>query len=242
LKNKMTDEQVTQDAQTQEAKKRKISPQETDYLRQCALPFRNQPGWQSTNGAPQTNTFTLTIDNNVVFNAGSTNYVVANKTSAVAGVVPVDQLSGPTSLTLGSTVVITNYGKPFVAGDTLALFSATAISTNSGFNILPATPGPNLAWNISSVPANGMVSVFSTLVVNPNPTNIVFSLSAGNQLTLRWPADHTGWELEIQTNSLAIGISNNWVPDPASTTVDSITNPINLLNGTVFYRLVYPPQ
>lgn len=198
-------------------------------------------GLPTTNGAPNTNTFTLTIHNAVVFNSGSTDYIVANKTSPSPGAVPVDKLSGPTSLTLGGTVVVTNYGTPFVGGDTLALFSATAITTNSGFNIVPATPGPNLAWNISSIPVNGTLSVVSTLVVNPNPTNIVFSISGG-QLTLSWPADHTGWELEIQTNSLSKGIGNNWVPDPASTSSDSVVLPINQANGTVFYRLVYPPQ
>ena len=183
----------------------------------------------------------LALDN-VVFNAGSTSYVVANKTAAAAGAVPADKLSGPTSLTLGGTVAITNYGgKPFVGGDSLVLFSATAISTNSGFNITPATPGPNLAWNISTIPVDGTLRVVSTVVVNPNPTNIVFAVS-GNQLTLSWPADHTGWELEIQTNSVSVGLSNNWVTYPASTTVDSISIPINLANGTVFYRLVYPPQ
>lgn len=199
-------------------------------------------GLTTTNGVPNTNTYTLTIDNHVVFNAGSTNYVVANKMSAAPGVVPADELTGPSSLTLGGTVVVTNYGgQPFVAGDSLALFSATTISTNSGFNIIPAAPGPSLAWNIASIPVNGTLGVVSSVTVNPNPTNIVFAVS-GNQLTLSWPADHTGWELEIQTNSVSVGISNNWVPDPASTTVDSINIPINLANGTVFYRLVYPPK
>jgi fibronectin-binding autotransporter adhesin len=198
-------------------------------------------GLPTTNGVPNTNTFTLTISNNVVFNAGSTDYVVANKRSAAAGAVPVDELTGPTSLTLGGTVVVTNYGTSFVAGDTLSLFSAIAISTNSGFNIVPATPGNNLAWDIRSIPLNGTLGIVSTLTVNPNPTNIVFSLS-GNQLTLSWPADHTGWELEIQTNSLSVGISTNWVPYPSSTSVDSVAIPINLTNGSVFYRLVYPPQ
>jgi hypothetical protein len=96
-----------------------------------------------------------------------------------------------------------------------------------------------MAWDISSIPVNGTLKVVAT--VNLNPTSIAFAVS-GNQLTLSWPADHTGWELEIQTNSLAVGINTNWVPDPASTTVDSIAIPINLANGTVFYRLVYPPQ
>ncbi|HEV2453180.1 MAG TPA: hypothetical protein VGY98_02900 [Verrucomicrobiae bacterium] len=199
-------------------------------------------GLPTTNGAVNTNTFTLTISNSVVFNAGSTINIAANKISAAAGAVPADKLTGATALTVGGTVTVTNYGgKPFVAGDSLALFSATAITTNSGFVVVPATPGPSLAWNISSIPVNGTLGVMSSVTVNSNPTNIVFSIS-GNQLTLNWPADHTGWELEIQTNTLPVGLSTNWVPYPASTTVDTFTIPINLSNGTVFYRLVYPPQ
>jgi autotransporter-associated beta strand protein len=199
-------------------------------------------GLPATNGLPNTNTFTLTISNSVVFSAGSTIDIAANQKTVAVGAVPADKLAGPTSLTLGGTVTVTNYGgAAYIGGDTLALFSATAISTNSGFNIVPATPGANLAWDISTIPVDGTLRVISTLVVNPNPTNILFSVS-GNQLTLSWPADHTGWELEIQTNSLSVGLSTNWVTYPASTTADSISIPINLANGTVFYRLVYPPQ
>ncbi|MGH8023491.1 MAG: hypothetical protein ACRED1_07905, partial [Limisphaerales bacterium] len=55
-------------------------------------------GLPATNGLPQTNTFTLAISNNVVFNAGSTIEIVAKKTSPAPGAVPVDKLAGPTSL------------------------------------------------------------------------------------------------------------------------------------------------
>ena len=46
--------------------------------------------------------------------------------------------------------------------------------------------------------------------ISTNPTSVTFSL-ASNQLTLSWPVDHTGWQLQAQTNSLAVGISTNWV-------------------------------
>ncbi|HUA65886.1 MAG TPA: LamG-like jellyroll fold domain-containing protein [Alphaproteobacteria bacterium] len=76
--------------------------------------------------------------------------------------------------------------------------------------------------------------------VNANPTNVVFSL-ANNQLTLSWPADHTGWQLQVQTNSLAVGISTNWVNVAGSTTTNQVIVPLNLTNGSVFYRLMYQP-
>jgi autotransporter-associated beta strand protein len=75
--------------------------------------------------------------------------------------------------------------------------------------------------------------------VNSSATNILFSVT-NNQLYLTWPSDHTGWTLQAQTNSLAVGISTNWVNVAGSTGTNQIVVPINLTNGSVFYRLVYP--
>jgi hypothetical protein len=75
--------------------------------------------------------------------------------------------------------------------------------------------------------------------VNMNPTNIVFSVM-GNQLTLSWAADHTGWTLQAQTNCLSAGISTNWFDVDGSSDTNKVIIPIYLTNGSVFYRLVYP--
>jgi autotransporter-associated beta strand protein len=201
-------------------------------------------GLPATNGLPQTNTFTLTMNNSVVFNSGSTNYVVANKASPSPGAVPADKVSGLTSLTLGGTLVVTNFGTSFVAGDSLALFSATTITTNSTFNVLPATPGPNLAWNYSTFLTAGTLQVSSSSSVNPNPTKITVQISGG-QITLGWPADHIGWQLQALTNTLRVGIvtnvpiGNNWANYNPSIGTNKVVIPVNLTNGTVFYRLVY---
>ncbi len=74
--------------------------------------------------------------------------------------------------------------------------------------------------------------------VNSTPTNIVFAVT-NNQLYLSWPASHTGWQLQAQTNSLAVGIGANWVNIIGSTTTNQFVIPINLTNGSVFYRLTY---
>jgi fibronectin-binding autotransporter adhesin len=75
--------------------------------------------------------------------------------------------------------------------------------------------------------------------VNTNPTNMT-SVINGNQLVLSWPADHIGWRLQAQTNSLSTGLGTNWVDVPNTSTVNSYTNVINAANGSVFYRMVYP--
>jgi hypothetical protein len=66
------------------------------------------------------------------------------------------------------------------------------------------------------------------------------SAKAGNSLTLSWPADHGGWRLQVQTNSLSTGINNSWATVPGSTNTLSVTIPIVSGNPTVFYRLIYP--
>jgi hypothetical protein len=87
---------------------------------------------------------------------------------------------------------------------------------------------------------NIVMKLSVTNTVNINPTNIVFSVTGGNQLTLSWPADHTGWRLQAQTNALSTGLNTNWVNVSGATTTNQVLVPINAANGSVFYRLVYP--
>lgn len=84
-----------------------------------------------------------------------------------------------------------------------------------------------------------LAAEYNVTLFNTNPTNIVFS-TAGTNLNLSWPLDHTGWQLQAQTNGLSVGISTNWVNVTSSLTTNQLTIPINVTNGTVFYRLVYP--
>ena len=69
--------------------------------------------------------------------------------------------------------------------------------------------------------------------------NISYGTS-GNQFQLTWPADHTGWLLEAQTNTVSVGLSTNWVTIPGSSSVNSWTIPIDAAQGSVFFRLVHP--
>jgi len=73
--------------------------------------------------------------------------------------------------------------------------------------------------------------------VNTTPTNIVSSIS-GNQLTLSWPSDHTGWTL--QTNSTDITVGADWYPLPGSSATNQVILTIDPAIQNVFYRLVYP--
>ena len=70
-------------------------------------------------------------------------------------------------------------------------------------------------------------------------TNITAML-LGNSLRLDWSADHTGWRLQVQTNSLSQGLGNNWFDVSNATATNQITVPMSATNGAVFYRMIYP--
>jgi hypothetical protein len=75
-------------------------------------------------------------------------------------------------------------------------------------------------------------------IINPNPTNILFSLS-GNQLMLSWPADHTGWLL--QSNALGLTTTSAWFTIPGSSATDQMTFTPDATQTNVFFRMLYQP-
>jgi hypothetical protein len=76
--------------------------------------------------------------------------------------------------------------------------------------------------------------------VLPAPT-ITASLVNGTNLNLTWPAAWTGGVLvQGQTNTLAVGISTNWVTIPGTDAANTYSTQIRLTNQAVFYRLINP--
>ncbi len=62
----------------------------------------------------------------------------------------------------------------------------------------------------------------------------------GGQIYVGWPADHTGWWLQMQTNSIDQGLGTNWVNVSGSDATNQISIPFNAVNDNVFFRLVSP--
>jgi hypothetical protein len=168
----------------------------------------------------------LTINSSLTFGAASTNRVLVNGTANTASLVVAN------SVTYNGILFATNISGTLSAGDSFTICNAASHSGN--FSAIAGSPGYGLSWSFN--PANGVLSV---VAIATNPTNITFSISGGN-LNLSWPSDHLGWYLQVQTNSVAKGISTNWVTVPNSGSVDSTNFPIVPSNGTVFYRLMYP--
>lgn len=156
-------------------------------------------------------------------------YISANKSLAPSN--SFVSVSGSISLT-NSTLIVSNLGPALVAGDKFTLFSQP-VTDITGMTIV-APSGIAFTNNLA---VDGSISVVSTIAVNR--TNITATVS-GSQLILSWPADHTGWLLQAQTNSLAVGLGTNWVTIPGTDSSNTYTNIMNTSNGSVFYRLISP--
>lgn len=111
----------------------------------------------------------------------------------------------------GATLNVLNKGGSFTAGQSFQLFSA-AVYQNNFAVISPASPGAGLAWS-NSLAIDGRLRVITG--VSTTPTNITCTVSGGN-LNLSWPADHLGWSLQVQTNSLDVGTHEKRSQDKAS--------------------------
>jgi hypothetical protein len=129
----------------------------------------------------------------------------------------------------------TNYTAIYTVPATPAGTTTISVNGAQAYRYLEYVGASGLYCNIAEMAFyTTNSSVFST-----TPTNLVWSVSATN-VNLSWPADHTGWRLQVQTNALSVGLSTNWVDVPNTATVNSVTNVINPVNGAVFYRMVYP--
>lgn len=167
---------------------------------------------------------TLTVGN---LTLGGTTLMEINKSLAPSN----DLVAASGTLTYGGTLIVTNLGPDISRGDRFVLFNP--VGSGSFDNVvLPALPN-GLVW-VNNVATDGSISVSQT--VNPNPTNITLQVSGGN-LTLNWPADHTGWQLQAQTNGLS---PSNWHNVSGSTSVNQWVVPIDTSKASVFYRLVLP--
>ncbi len=148
----------------------------------------------------------------------------------------------------GNTTV--NGGTLGLANATIATNSTVAIATNAILQLdFPTTNqiaalvlnGVSQAAGVyNSTTSSSFIAGSGSLLVvppvNTMPTNIIATVS-GSTLTLSWPADHTGWWLQAQTNSLSSGIGTNWVNMPNTSGTNSYSVTIDPTAPTVFYRL-----
>lgn len=172
---------------------------------------------------------TLTVTN--VLTLQGTNVAEVN-----TGASPSSDLVNAGVVLYGGTLVVNNLGPALAVGNSFKLFNAQAYA-GAFAAIIPDKPGEGLAWDTDSLAVDGTLKVKSAVSLVPTP--IVVEVTAGG-LDLSWPATHIGWRLEAQTNSLAVGLSNNWVIVPGSETTNKVSIPYDTNPASVFFRLVYP--
>jgi autotransporter-associated beta strand protein len=171
---------------------------------------------------------TLTINGNVTLNAGSTN------TFTVDGTTPANtSVAANAAVTYGGVLNIVSSGT-FTNGQTFTLFSGPGAASASNFTSIMGSPGNGLDFSFT----NGVLSVVAD--VGPSgPGNLTNSYDASTHtLSLSWPSGQ-GWRLQIQTNSLSIGLSTNWtyITDGSVSNTNITVDPTL---PTVFYRLRNP--
>ena len=172
----------------------------------------------------------LTFNNSLTLNGSGS---ILMKIDRNSGAFTNDQIILPsTSMNCGGTLTIANVGADLLPGDSFQLFSATAYN---GFFLTTNLPPLNngLVWS-NSLASNGSITVISTTSLVP--TNIVWAAD-GTNLTLSWPSDHTGWRLQVQTNTLD---GTNWIDVPESGMTNNAILPVDPTAGSLYYRLVYP--
>ena len=179
---------------------------------------------QNTAGAAMAN---LTLGN-----SGPTAVTLQNVASTT---VPVINALGTVTLNGACNITIADKSN-LITGNNYPLIKYGSLAGAGRFTLsLP----PNIAGNLVTNTANSSLDLNITSALSLTPTNLVGALT-GNTLTLSWPADHLGWQL--QTNAVSVAATNQWFAYPGSSAVTSEVITINPSKVNVFYRLVYPPQ
>ena len=161
--------------------------------------------------------------------------------------------SGTMSLTYSSGIpalAVMNGILTLSSNTTFKIKNTGAALTNGSYLLIAAQVGGAVAGTLPAVTVNGggvaagnnailrlNNSQLYLQVVNPNPTNIVASVS-GNNLNLSWPIDHTGWTL--QSNAVSLVNTSAWHSVPGSATTNKIIIPISTVQTNVFFRMIYP--
>ena len=157
----------------------------------------------------------LNIDSGSILITLNKSLLASNTTFVVAGSIN----------STGGTLVLTNFGPALSVGDTFFILNQPLTGTNLTIQATGFSVTNNLA-------VNGSVTVTSVVPVTSPEITATYS---GGVLSLSWPVG-SGLHLQAQTNSLPVGLSNNWVNVTGASGNSYSTTP-NPTNGAVFYRL-----
>ena len=204
------------------------------------------------NAAGTTNTLTVTL----VTGGGNTAYngTIADGAGKLALVIGEAGTLGGTNLftggltlnggVIGGTLTVSN---TFPTNLTITVANGSvlnlAFSVTNQINALvlggvSQAPGVYKSGMSSLITGAGALQVLSGPTGPTGPANLTNSVS-GNTLSLSWPAGQ-GWRLQMQTNSLSVGLGTNWVYITDGT-ISSTNITLARTNAPMtLYRLRYP--
>jgi autotransporter-associated beta strand protein len=136
-------------------------------------------------------------------------------------------VSGALTKVGAGTLTVANIGPTLQVGDKFTLFSQPL----TGGSAVTVTGG-SATW-VNNLEVDGSITVATVLA----PPTLNFTPTGGG-LQFSWTG--SGYKLQAQTNSLSVGISNNWGDYPGGG-ASPVTVPVNVANGAVFFRLAPTP-
>jgi hypothetical protein len=145
------------------------------------------------------------------------------------------------SLSWNASAAATNY---YIKYSTTSGSGFTTVATNASlaFTNTGLSNGTLYYFVVSALNASGESTNSTQVSARPTssvPTQLGVT-ATGNQFQLNWPANHTGWLLQAQTNSIGIGLGTNWSTIAGSMETNQITLPLNTSDGALFFRLMRP--
>jgi hypothetical protein len=148
---------------------------------------------------------------------------------------------GSVALSWSASATATSY---YVKRSTTSGTGYINIATNASlsFTNTGLANGTLYYFVVSGVNAGGAGA--DSLEVSARPTSFaavaLSAIPSPGSIQLNWPQDHTGWQLQAQTNSLAVGLGPNWSTIAGSAQTNQITLPLNATEDAVFFRLMRP--
>jgi regulation of enolase protein 1 (concanavalin A-like superfamily) len=148
---------------------------------------------------------------------------------------------GSVALNWSASATAANY---FVKRSTTSGSGYTAVATNTSLAFTNTGLSNGTLYYFVVSAGNAFGESTNSTQVSARPTSsasvAIGVINAPGQLQFSWPADHTGWQLQAQTNNLGTGLGTNWVNVPGSMQTNQMAMPLNTTNGAVFFRLVRP--
>jgi hypothetical protein len=113
---------------------------------------------------------------------------------------------------------------------------------NSAYTNTGLTDGTIYYYVVTATNAAGESAASNVAFAQPTasaPPHLGYGINGG-QLQFNWPQDHTGWNLQVQTDAPAQGIGTDWTTVPASSLTNQWSTPLASSAGSVFFRLAHP--